>query len=470
MIILNRISAVSALFLFCCVNLFGGGIISINFAQGVDQEFDGGSNIGPLAMDSSNWNSTLDRDSGDLVSGSMSNLRDNSGSGTGVSVNWTASNTYRNGVDGTADDQHRLVYGYLDDGGSGISVVFSNIPYAHYRVYGMCSTDQGGGRFTTRDFKINGGVWAMGGGFSATNAAYGNITTNNSVNGEFWTEIIGKTRGNYWTIMAEGETLTIQGLPRVNDDRGCLSAVIIEEVVDDVGDEDRRIGFSFRRDVDWGDIRFTETAGAAGFTQRCWLNLCSDWHGDPGAVPEVFCDSLGIVVGRDNSKTNGLALEFDGPNLWNNSITNAGADYALMAGYLDSTESTNQPYIQILNIPYEIYNIVLYVDGDGVAGDTCGAYWLEQATDIPEEDGVDLTPSIYCKQIGSPDFDGTYTRVPLTSTDKDAAASGNYIVFKRLKSRNITIRGKQPSGTIRTPINAFQIVNVPKFGMTMILR
>jgi hypothetical protein len=137
---------------------------------------------------------------------------------------------------------------------------------------------------------------------------------------------------------------------------------------------------------------------------------------------------------------------------------------------LDSTESTNQPYIQILNIPYEIYNIVLYVDGDGVAGDTCGAYWLEQATDIPEEDGVDLTPSIYCKQIGSPDFDGTYTRVPLTSTDKDAAASGNYIVFKRLKSRNITIRGNQPSDTIRTPINAFQIVNVPKLGMTMILR
>ncbi|MCK4563262.1 MAG: lamin tail domain-containing protein, partial [Verrucomicrobia bacterium] len=48
-----------------------GALISIDFARDTSDAFSGGQNIGPLATDSSNWKSTLDRDSGDLITGSM---------------------------------------------------------------------------------------------------------------------------------------------------------------------------------------------------------------------------------------------------------------------------------------------------------------------------------------------------------------------------------------------------------------
>ncbi len=48
-----------------------GALISIDFARDTSDAFFGGQNIGPLATDSPNWHSTLNRDSGELKEGSM---------------------------------------------------------------------------------------------------------------------------------------------------------------------------------------------------------------------------------------------------------------------------------------------------------------------------------------------------------------------------------------------------------------
>lgn len=87
----------------------------------------------------------------------------------------------------------------------------------------------------------------------------------------------------------------------------------------------------------------------------------------------------------------------------------------------------------------------------------------------PDGDGADLTPSIYAKKIGSPEFNGTYAQVPLSSTVKATAVSGNYIIFTGMTANDVTIRGRQESGT-RAPINAFQIVKIPSQGTVFVLK
>jgi len=82
-----------------------------------------------------------------------------------VNVSWKASTTFRN-TDGTSDDEHKLAYGYLDDGstgsGNGIELVFSGIPYVEYRVYGLYASDgsNGGSAMQGLDFNVN-EIWAQ---------------------------------------------------------------------------------------------------------------------------------------------------------------------------------------------------------------------------------------------------------------------------------------------------------------------
>jgi hypothetical protein len=201
--------------------------ISLNFSENsANQGFAGGQLIGPLSTNSSTWNNTNGQPN--LSAGSLSNLIDESGTATAASAAWSASNPWYN-ADGTGDDEHRMSVGYLDDGGQGVRVTISNIPYANYRVYGLLGSDQGGStNYTTLDFTVN-GVDVFG---AATNApAYNTIGQSLSQTGSFWSLADGVTRGNYWTIDTTGSTLTIAGFPRNGVERGSLSAVIIEATV-----------------------------------------------------------------------------------------------------------------------------------------------------------------------------------------------------------------------------------------------
>ena len=226
-----------AVLAFTCGSAIAADIISLNFSENSNNQiFDGGQLIGPLQTDSANWNITDVRDSGTLAAGTKSNLIDDWGINIGVSVTWESSVVYWN-HDGTADDEHKMSVGYIDDGGDGINIVFENIPYARYRVYGLIATDQNQGAagatppnsFPARNFQVN-GQWVFGGDESTTARAYGTITNNYDAHGEYWTEIVpGEVVGNYWTFETSGSTLTIQGLTRNGEQRGTLTAVIIEQ-------------------------------------------------------------------------------------------------------------------------------------------------------------------------------------------------------------------------------------------------
>jgi len=206
-----------------------GSSISIDFGSNT---FSGGEPIGPLASDSSNWNQA-----GGGAAGTKTDLIDSAGLPTGTDIQWQSSNTWGNG-DGTSDDQHRLAQRYLDDS-EAVGLTISNIPYTAYKVYGLFATDQNGsGSCGIVNIDVN-GTWALGGSASTTAAAWGGITANYASHGEYWTEIDpGSVQGNYWTMVTTGATCTVAGEGRIgsSDNRGCLTAIIIEKLQDTDGD------------------------------------------------------------------------------------------------------------------------------------------------------------------------------------------------------------------------------------------
>jgi len=224
--------------------------ISMNFVENAtNQILAGGTPIGPIGTDGVYWNHNSAVGT-PWATNSMSNLIDDTGAATGVNVSWRSSNTWYTG-EGTGSDEAKLSVGYLDDGVTtspyGVQVIFTNIPYARYRVYGMYASDTNQNTspyiVTMRNFEVN-GVWVLGGTDATTAQAYGRADRNFTANGAYWTKIEpGVKVGNYWTIETSGATLTIRGLPRNGSQRGSLSGVVIQELDPFLGyDPDPAVG------------------------------------------------------------------------------------------------------------------------------------------------------------------------------------------------------------------------------------
>jgi hypothetical protein len=192
--------------------------------------------IGPTNIPAGFFNTTNDPPgaaglpirTGSLASGSLLGLRDSAGALTTASVTWNSSNAWYSSA-GTATDQARLGVGYLDDGGSGVSITFSNIPYAQYRVYGLVASDQGAAAnttYTTLDFTVN-GTAVLGG----TATAYKSIVNSTTATGSAWSLLTTSQTGNYWLSGAtSGSTLTITAPTRSGDNRASIAGIVVEEI------------------------------------------------------------------------------------------------------------------------------------------------------------------------------------------------------------------------------------------------
>lgn len=218
------------------------------------------------------------------------------------------------------------------------------------------------------------------------------------------------------------------------------------------------VGFNFIGREDRGGVGLDagDLAGAMGFAQRNWNNLSTDYHEEEGAVPVMVVDADGIPVGQDNDVQLGLRVQYDSNTTWANALTVESSDDKLMKGYLDDAAvDGKQPYVQVENIPYDSYSVVVYIDGDQGVNGIDGSYWIEEATANPHDDGADLSAIVYVKESGH--FGGAYQQVTLASTDKANPEYGNFIVFTGLHQADIKIRGMKETGS-RAPINGFQIV------------
>jgi len=200
------------------------GVIAVNFAENTNQGLDTTTPKGPLGT--THWNSTINRDSGSLATGTKANLIDGTGGSTAADISWSSSNVWFNG-DGISNEVRRLAVGYLDDGGSGVSITVTDVPYAQYRVYGLLASDEGTGpTYTTRDFQVNSGN-VLGG----TATAYKGVVNSFAAESVDWTLLTTSNTGNYWVSgLQTNSTLTVTGLPRSGTQRGSITALVIEEV------------------------------------------------------------------------------------------------------------------------------------------------------------------------------------------------------------------------------------------------
>ena len=204
-------------------------------------------------------------------------------------------------------------------------------------------------------------------------------------------------------------------------------------------------------------IGAAETAGATGYNFANWNNLLSDYSGNVGAIPNPILDSLGATV-------TGMTISYDAPNAWNNNIATTTGDLKLMRNYLDSG-TTDSPSMQITAAPYRKYDLVVYADGDGLAGQTLGPYVVRYGiantqfanqTEAATNVGSLLRAPVWLKETGN--FSGTYTLVDTAASLSVAGAqSGNYMVFSGLKG-TINLDPTQTTSVSRAPLNGFQIV------------
>ena len=203
-------------------------IISVNFAENPgNQVFVGGENIGPLATDSANWNSTIDADTGGLGTGTKADLIDDTGTATTADISWAAANAWW-GADGTANDERMLGVGELDDG-TGILITMSEIPYAQYRVYGLISSDAGWNDpagFEADNPLVN-GTWIFGGDGNTSRTSYSSVNITEIETGSSWVEGSDTALGNYWTLETSGD-LSIAITKNIG--RASISGLVIEQI------------------------------------------------------------------------------------------------------------------------------------------------------------------------------------------------------------------------------------------------
>lgn len=210
--------------------------IAYNFSEtstNNSQTLDSTTPKGPLGT--SVWNDSYIVTTGNVANGTETNLVDNTGAGTGMSIAWSSKETWFGDGGNTTQDQ-RIVLGYLDDGNQGgsnpgVFVTLSNIPYSNYNIYILLASDTGSSTtYTTQDFLINGTTWALGGATPVTATAYANMEST-SANGTWTQAIAGGQTGNYIQVSnLSGGTLTIDGQIGSGGARGSVAGVIIQQV------------------------------------------------------------------------------------------------------------------------------------------------------------------------------------------------------------------------------------------------
>lgn len=214
------------------------------------------------------------------------------------------------------------------------------------------------------------------------------------------------------------------------------------------------ISGNFAGDANGASLTSSDSAGTAGYAATNWNNLSTDWSGNSGAVPSTVKDGSGATVGTNNDPALGFRIEYDSAGVFS---TGAGApstgDQKLMRGYLDDNSAAGQPYINLINVPYPLFDVVLYLASNGA--NHMGAYWIQSQQ---SDSGAQLlTPKVYGR-ISAQIFSGFQQMNTTTNSAAEAATNvGNWLVFEGLTGPNVTIRS-QREGALRASIAGFQIV------------
>ncbi|MDB6132581.1 MAG: hypothetical protein JWM59_824 [Verrucomicrobiales bacterium] len=178
----------------------------------------------------------------------------------------------------------------------------------------------------------------------------------------------------------------------------------------------------------------TGTAGVGSFAQTGWNDI-DGTAGNGTALKNSTGQTLDAVLNWSSLGTWGVA---------DPATTPADDNAKLMQGYLDTTD-TSTTMVEVLNIPYRTYDVVLYVDGDSGDGSRYGEYTVNGVTRKEVRDSANWP-------VGA--GEGEFVEAP------SSRSSGNYLVFRNVSGGSLIITAK-PTNTaaFRAPLNAVQILS-----------
>lgn len=133
---------------------------------------------------------------------------------------WNCANTYQY-TDGITDN---ALKGYLDDGGSGITIALTGIPFEYYRVIVYQATDTANAQFNPPS--LNGVFYSYDGGKKSTVRNNTFLKYGSSQNA---TAVVGTNVAEYQRVFSGDMTILGGGSINNNGVRGCIAAVQIVE-------------------------------------------------------------------------------------------------------------------------------------------------------------------------------------------------------------------------------------------------
>ncbi len=194
-----------------------------------------------------------------------------------------------------------------------------------------------------------------------------------------------------------------------------------------------------------------DTAGAPGLAQQNWNNAVVGG----GAVN----DAISNLVDEIGAMVPGMVVEYTAPTTWGVDGTVQGVgnivngDTRMLAGYLDDGNVGGAgSRVTLSNIPYAMYDVVLYFTGDEADGSGLSSYTLENA--IGQRPPLIRDP-IHALNLRPKASD--YLEVPDTSTSAASAQRGNYTVFQYVRESTLTLVCDPATG--RAPLCGFQIIS-----------
>lgn len=282
-----------------------GESISINFGTPMPQgEVTAETLVGATQVAIKNWNQF------ESNVGSSSQIKDQNGSLSGVTLSWGSANTWKGGNVNNASEQ--LLYGYLDDpsyNGKGAEVHVGNIDYLTYDVYIYANTDASLA-FTAKT--VNGKQYTFKDGKTVEGSGdWGSVANRGElVEGQ-----------NYLKIAGNSDILDIYGGLMTNSARGGIAGIQIVNTYAGVMNN-----YMLRSSSTWNSV---VTQSGAGY----------------GQVFDVIGNGVTLDFGGAVT-TDGIILKSGNLTLTGGSFATAGSILRVNSGstlYLDLDFSTNKP-------------------------------------------------------------------------------------------------------------------------------
>lgn len=197
--------------------------------------------------------------------------------------------------------------------------------------------------------------------------------------------------------------------------------------------------------IDWGNQEAGApggTVGALAPSTTAGVVAQSNWNSFVVAsqsTPQSLVNNSGAATGA--------AVTWSSNNTWANGISQTPGNFQMMAGYLDTSDSSVTT-VSVTGIPFAAYDVYVYADGDATGG-RAGLYNIGGADNGSGGFTGGITQTI--RDEGT--FSGSFVQAVAGNS-----FTGNYVVFSGLSGASLTLRARADVGGTRGPLNGIQIV------------